>query len=267
MSAEGKDRFTQAVEDAICKDRLVIAGITSNTQATFDSEGVPYGAGKTTLAQWLSFKFNHFDPETGRYYDVGLDVNEMKNWDLVRKYCYYYPSKLLRGLKEAADEHTRIRAAIWDDTQWSAGARAGLPIALEELVGDLTADRPEIAFLMLTMPNVMDISSVLRKLVQFELIVYARGYYEIQKTTYRKNFKNPKKDLMSLDFVSGQDPRLRIEPDFWDLPQGQRTWYIDWRASQKSYKRERTIHALEKYERTIQTPLPTPDLGKGWRTP
>ena len=272
MSESERDKFTSAVEDAITKDRLVIAGITSNTQATFESEGVPYGAGKSTLAQWLSFKWNHYDAETGRYYDMALDVNDMANWQIVRDRMYYYPSKLLRGLKGAATgddgkkDPYRINAAIWDDVQWSAGARAGLPVALEELKSDLTVDRPEIALLILTMPNVADIASVMRGLVQFELIVYARGYFEIQKTTYRKNFRNPKKDLITLDFVSGQDPLDRNEPDFYDLPQGQRTWYVDWRATEKSYKRERTIHALERFERTIQAPLPTGEKGgKGWR--
>ena len=272
-----KDAFTNAVEEALASPKgLVIAAITSNTQASFESDLTPYGAGKTTLALRLMYHFNHFDPETKRYWDTDLDENDIRNWETTNKQLWYYPSKILRSMDTAIGEHRRMLAGGWDDTQYTAGARTGLPTAIEELVGDLTTDRPEIGVLFLTMPNVMGVASAIRNLIQYELIVHSRGRYEVQRVSYRKNFSNPKKDWMRLEYISGLSKEEKKEPDFAALPLAEQRWYDEWRAGQKGLKRRRTIQTLERYERVTQEKAieenPPPDLSaplkprvrKGW---
>ena len=251
MSGLEKDKFTIACENAIASNQLVICAVTSNTQASFESDGIPFGAGKSTLALELSYRFNHFDPETRRYYDVGLDRNDERNWETVKKHSYYYPSKLLKAVHKAEDEKVLIQCALWDDVQYTAPARAGTSPALEELVGDLTTERPTIRILILTCPNILGISSIVRSIVQFEIIVYARGRFEVQRVMYRKNFRNPRKDLMRLDYVSGEDPTEKEETDFDALPSSMQTWYDNWRKDEKRPKRAKTIATLERYEKVV----------------
>lgn len=269
-----KDAFTKAVEEALTSPKgLVIAAITSNTQASFESDLTPYGAGKTTLALKLAYHFNHFDPETKRYWDIDLDDNDLRNWETTNRQTWYYPSKILRSMDTAVGEGRRMLAGLWDDTQYTAGARTGLPQAIEELVGDLTTDRPEIGVLFLTMPNVMGVASAIRNLVQYELIVHARGRYEVQRVSYRKNFANPKKDWMRLEYVSGLSREEKKEPDFGPLPLSEQRWYDEWRSGQKGLKRKRTIQSLERYEHVtaqaqMQEPVAVaplkPVIKKGW---
>lgn len=271
-----KDLFTRAVEEAITSPKgLVIAAITSNTQASFESDMTPYGAGKTTLMLRLMYHFNHFDPETRRYYDYGLDENDISNWETTNANLWYYPSRILKSMEKAVAEHRRILSGGWDDAQYTAGAKTGLPAAIEELVGDLTTDRPEIGVLFLSTPNVMSIAAAIRNLIQYELIVHSRGRYEVQRVSYRKNFQNPKKDWMRLEYVSGLGRDEKEEPDFAALPSAEQKWYDDWRAEQKGYKRRRTIATLERFERVnrpgevVDEPkpeaAPTPRVvKKGW---
>ena len=249
----GKDVFTKACEEAIASPKgLVIAAITSNTQASFESDQTPYGAGKTTLAMHLSYHFNHFDPETKRYYDSALDKDDIKNWGTTNDNMWYYPSRILKSMDKAVAEHRRLLSGVWEDVQYTAGAQTGLPAAIEELVGDLTTDRPEIGVLFLTMPNVMGVAAAIRNLIQFELIVHSRGRFEVQHVNYRKNFRNPKKDYMHLEYVPGQGRDEKEQVDFGPLPLVEQRWYDDWRAEQKSYKRKRTIATLERFERVTR---------------
>lgn len=249
----GIDAFTKAVEEAIASPKaFVIAAITSNTQASFESDLTPYGAGKTTLALELSYKFNHFDPETKRYFDLNLDREDLNNWKTTNENLWYYPSRILKAMDRVSQEHRRMLSGVWDDTQYTAGARTGLPQPIEQLVGDLTTDRPEIGVLFLTTPNVMGIASAIRNLVQYELIVHSRGRYEVQRVSYRKNFQNPKKDWTRLEYVSGLGRDEKVEPDFSPLPYAEQRWYDEWRSAQKAYKRKTTIKSLERYEKAPQ---------------
>jgi hypothetical protein len=258
---DDRDLFTQAVEAAILEDQLCIAIVTSRTQASFESKGVPYGAGKTTLAMREAYHFLRLDPVTKRYFDTALDQKVLANWDPVFANMWYYPSKILKSVEQARLSRTRISIGIWDDTQYSAGAQSGLPPALRDLVGDITTERPELGLLIMTAPSINDIHAVLRPLIQFELIVHRRGYFEVQKVKHRKNFANPKKDFVKLDYVSGQDPSEQDEPDFDPLPAAVQTKYDEWRAEQKGMRRGRIISALERYERTVQKTVDAPTIG------
>ena len=73
---------------------------------------------------------------------------------------------------------------------------------------------------------------------------------------YRKNFRNPRKDLMRLDYVSGEDPSQKEDTDFDALPPAIQAWYDTWRRDQKRPKREKTIASLERYEKVVPMEKP-----------
>ena len=245
-----KDRFTQACEDAISENQLVICAVTSGTQASFPSDAIPYGAGKSTLAFHLAYHLNHFDPVQKRYSDVAIDPDEEDAWATTKRNAWYYPSKILRGIDAASAEGKIINAGVWDDVQFTAPKKAGLPKALERLVGVLTTERPILRVLIMTFPSMDDISNVVARLIQFELIVNRRGYYEVQQIMKRKNYKNPRKDFIHLGYVSGLDPVGR-PPDFDPLPAHMQTWYDHWREEQKRPSRKSAIKELERYENVM----------------
>ena len=252
MSEESsaKSRFAQACEDAISENQLVFAAVTSATQASFPSDAVPYGAGKTSLAFWIAYHLNHFDPIQKRYSDVAIDPDDENAWAETKRNTWYYPSKILRSIDAASAEGRIIRAGVWDDVQFTAPKKAGLPKALERLVGVLTTERPILRVLIMTFPSMNDISNVVARLVQFECIISKRGYYELQQIVRRKNYHNPQKDFSQMKPDTGQDPVGR-SPDFPPLPMHMQTWYDAWREEQKRPTRKSAIKELEHYENVM----------------
>jgi len=190
--------------DAINNDYLITVLITSHTQGKIKSQNLPFGVGKTTLAWWLN------------YYMNGRD------WELVFQRSVYNPYDLVRLLKPGTE---RKNAATWDDVQATAPAESGVPRALRRLANFLTTQRPEVACLIMTAPNINSISSPLRKLVLFEVIVAERGKYEVQKIVYHKNFKRPLEDIGRLEYLH--------EGEFRPLPEDVLKRYQEWRVKEK----------------------------------
>lgn len=251
--------FAGVLCDAIDNDKLVVVAITSKTSAAIESEDTAYGAGKSTFAMDLSFKFHHYSTEFSRFHDFGLDRDDLKNWQGVFDDLWYYPSRIVRSLKQAAEEDRRIPMGVWDDVQYTAGAKSGVSPPIQELVGRLTTGRPQIAVLVLTAPNVLDVSSPVRRLIQYEVIIPSRGVFEVQQVRYRKDFRNPVRDSMRLVPVEAGDLRGEGKSAFPALPATVKARYDGWRKDQNAMKDDRLIRRLEQYERTTQTALPVPE--------
>ena len=77
--AAEKDRFTQACEDAISENQLVICAVTSGTQASFPSDAIPYGAGKSTLAFHLAY---HLNPCSATYAPLSPESISLYHWNI-----------------------------------------------------------------------------------------------------------------------------------------------------------------------------------------
>ena len=92
-------------------------------------------------------------------------------------------------------------------------------------------------------PNILSIAAPLRRLVAFELIVWERGKYEVQRITHHKNFRNPSADLMQLAFVEGNQ-----EYSFYPLPDDIQKRYDAWRAEGKRPHAKSILKRLERYE-------------------
>ena len=194
--------------EAISKDYLITVLVTSYTKAKVKTQNLPFGVGKTTLAFWLSYFMNG------------------KNWDLVFERCAYNPYGLAKMLKPGSE---RKQAVLYEDVQATAPAEQGVPKAIRRLANFLSTQRPEVACLLMTAPNISMISSPLRKLVIFEVIVSERGHYEVQKISYHKNFKDPLHDLAKLEYL---EETVREEP-FDPLPPDIMQRYTKWRVDQK----------------------------------
>jgi len=196
--------------------------ISSRTKGLHYSDERSFGAGKSTLALWLSYIIYY-----GVYY--GIDKQKVKYtpydekiWEItlsnivssidgfLQKISYVH-----NQMKKAKDYNEalkyRIPCLIWDDVQASIPAMAGAPKWLVDLLGLITVERPAFANLVLTAPSIDTIARALRKHITYEIIVYERGKAEIQKIIVRKNFRKPDSDLFFLRYL--YDLRFDKLPD------------------------------------------------------
>lgn len=207
MTFQNKELATYIIE-AIKSNYLICIIVTSYTQAKHKTTNLPFGLGKTTLALDLSYLLNGFD------------------WNTVFENLVYNPYDLAVKLKPG---NKRVRCVVWDDVQFTAPARAGVPKAIVELANFISTERPEVACIVFTSPNVNSISAPLRKLVNFEIIVSERGFSETHKIRYYKDFNRPLQDRSHLDYV---DEIPQDEP-FPPLSEANQKRYDNWRIEQK----------------------------------
>lgn len=196
------------LSDAIKSDYLITAIITSYTQAKRKTQNLPFGLGKTTLSFWLSHLINGGD------------------WNTVFDHAVYNPYNLAKLLEPGTP---RKLCVVWDDVQATAPAETGVPKAIRKLANFISTERPEVACLLFTAPNINMISSPLRRLVNFEIIVSERGQYEVHKITYHKDFRRPLVDRASFDYM---EELSETEP-FPPLPNDVLDRYKRWRVEQK----------------------------------
>lgn len=237
MSTSTEKTLADYFLEAINNDYLITVLVTSYTKAKVKTQNLPFGVGKTTLAFWLSYFMNG------------------KNWDTVFDRCAYNPHSLGRMLEPGVE---RKQAVLWEDVQATAPAEQGVPKAIRRLANFLSTERPEIACLLMTAPNISMISSPLRKLVIFEVIVSARGHYEVQKISYHKNFKDPLHDLARLEYL---EETVREEP-FDPLPPEVLQRYTRWRVEQKKRLYPNLMAELDAYVKLGAFEQPTLDNGE-----
>lgn len=235
MSAE--KTLADYLLEAVQNDYLVTALITSYTQAKRKTKNLPFGLGKTTLAFWLSYYLNG------------------KNWDLVFQRCAYNPYSLGKMLQPGTERKTCV---LWDDVQATAPAEQGVPRPIRKLANFLSTERPEVACLLMTAPNMSLISSPIRRLILFEIIVSERGQYEVQKISYHKNFKAPLIDLARLEYM---EETAASEP-FPPLPIDVMQRYNHWRIDEKLRLYPSLMSDLEAYSKLREWDAVTQDLSE-----
>jgi hypothetical protein len=210
--------FAEYIADAITKDYLIVCAITSYTQAKYQTRNLPFGLGKTTLGMEVGYLLNG-----GRVSD---NFQNKSVWEKVHNAMVYDPYNA-----GALLEPSRIRLPwmLWDDVQATAPASQTVPMPIRMLANFISTERPEVALVMFTCPNLNSISAPLRKLVNFEVIISERGYYEVHKLSYYKNFNRPLQDNMHFDYVD-EIPRNAPFPA---LPDFEQEWYNSWRIDRK----------------------------------
>lgn len=230
--------------EAINNDYLITVLITSYTKAKIKSRNLPFGVGKTTLAFWLSYFMN------GGHKDENVATSPV--WNIVFDQAAYNPHALGKILVPGSK---RKNAVIYEDVQATAPAEQGVPKAIRRLANFLSTERPEVACLLMTAPNISMISSPLRKLVIFEVIVSERGHYEVQKISYHKNFKDPLHDLARLEYL---EETVQDEP-FDPLPVEVMQRYTKWRVDQKKRLYPSLMAELDAYVKLGNFEQPTLD--------
>jgi hypothetical protein len=215
--------------EAITNDYLITVLVTSYTKAKRKTENLPFGLGKTTLLFWLSFYMNREKGEP-----------EAETWERVFKFTAYNPYDLAVLLKPAS---RRKNAVGWDDVQATAPAEQGVPRAIRKLANFLSTERPEVACLLLSAPNISMISSPLRKLVIFEIIISSRGHYEVQKIVYHKKYADPLRDRARMQYVE----ETKMDEPFPELPREVMSRYNKWRAKEKLKLYPQLINELQTY--------------------
>jgi hypothetical protein len=236
--------LAEFLADAITKNYLITMAITSYTQAKNQTRNLPFGLGKTTLAEELGYLL------------LGGSTNDNyqnKNvWEKVHKIMAYDPYNIGLMLEPGRE---RTECVIWDDTQATAPASQSVPVAIRSLANFISTERPECACIIFTTPNLNFISAPLRKLVNFEIIVSERGLYEVHKYSYYKDFRRPLQDRMHFDYVE-EVPR---DQPFPPLPDFEQQWYNKWRIERKQQlypnmmKNLRTYTQLQQWEQTGNT--------------
>jgi hypothetical protein len=220
----GDRTLADYLKEAISENYLMTVLVTSFVQGKLKSRNLPFGLGKTTLALWLSYYLNG------------------NNWDTVFERLTYNPFALGKLLKPGS---ARKNCVVWDDVQATAPAEQGVPRSIRRLSNFLSTERPEIASLIMTAPNISLISSPIRKLILFEVIVSERGRYEVQKISYFKNFRQPLIDLARLTYLEescAEDPFLPLPPEVMQR-------YNEWRVRQKLKLYPSMMSDLELYSR------------------
>jgi hypothetical protein len=232
------------VADAITKNYLITIAITSYTQAKNQTRNLPFGLGKTTLAEKIAYLL---------YGGSVNDNYQNKNvWEKVHNIMAYDPYSL-GVLLEPGKE--RKPCVIYDDVQATAPASQSVPLAVRSLANFISTERPECACIIFTCPNLNFIAAPLRKLVNFEIIISERGYYEVHKYSYYKDFKRPLQDRMHFDYIE-ENPRT--EP-FTALPDFEQQGYDNWRTERKQQlypnmmKNLKTYTQLQQWEQTGET--------------
>ena len=134
--------LAEFMADAITKDYLITIAITSYTQAKYQTANLPFGLGKTTLAMELSYLLN------------GGSINDNyendKVWDKVKSAMVYDPYHMGELL---APGRNRLFCAIWDDVQATAPASQSVPKPVRMLANFISTERPEVALIIFTTPN------------------------------------------------------------------------------------------------------------------
>jgi hypothetical protein len=229
--------LAQYISEAITDDYLLTIAITSYTQAKHQTRNLPFGLGKTTLSMELAYLLNGGS--------VNDNYQRMDVWEKVKQVMVYDPLALAKLLEPGRQ---RLVTAIWDDVQATAPATQSVPRAIRQLANFISTERPEMALLIFTTPNLNFISAPLRKLVNFEIIVSERGYYEVHKISYYKNFRKPLQDNMHFDYV---EEIPRNEP-FPPLPMPIKGWYDVWRVERKQRLFPHMIKDIETYTKLKQ---------------
>lgn len=239
-----KKTLSQYIGEAIADNYLITVAITSYTQAKHVSANLPFGLGKTTIAMKLCYLLMGGNP----------DFNDMEIWEKVFGIMAYQPLQVTELLNP--ESKIRKNCMLWDDTQLTAPASSSVPIAIRKLANYISCDRPEVACIFLTCPNLNSIASPLRKLVNFEIIVSERGLFEVHKLSYYKDFNRPLQDRMHFDYV---DEINRDEPFTALIPEVQNR-YDAWRITQKMALYPALVKDMTTYTRLNE---PGDDLGPG----
>jgi hypothetical protein len=229
--------LAQYLAEAIHDDYLITIAITSYTQAKYQTKNLPFGLGKTTLYFWLSYYLNG-----GSVKDNGANMNA---WNKVFETTVYNPYDMAKLLEPS---RPRLFCAGWDDVQATAPSSQSVPIPIRELANFISTERPECACIFFTTPNLNSISAPLRKLINFEIIVSERGFYEVHKIRYYKDFNHPLQDRMHFDYV---DEIPRNEP-FLPLPKEIKERYERWRVEQKLQLYPSMMKKLKQYTQLKQ---------------
>jgi hypothetical protein len=211
----------QYIAEAITKNYLITLAITSYTQAKWQTANLPFGLGKTTLAMELAYILCG-----GKWEDLVNNTTDPAIWAKVHKIMCYDPYALGELLEPGRE---RLPCAIYDDVQATAPASQSVPTAIRKLANFISTERPECALIMFTTPNLNYMAAPLRKLVNFEIIISERGFYEVHKISYYKYFQRPLQDKMHFDYV---DEIPQKEP-FPALPDYEQQWYDTWRIEHK----------------------------------
>jgi hypothetical protein len=229
--------LAEYIADAITRNYLITIAITSYTQAKYQTANLPFGLGKTTLAMELGYLLNGGSVKDNyQRQDIWEKVHKIMNYDPYNVGLLLEPGRL------------RIPCAIWDDVQATAPASQSVPIPIRKLANFISTERPECACIFFTTPNINYIAAPLRKLVNFEIIVSERGFYEVHKISYYKDFKRPLQDRMHFDYV---DEIPRDEP-FPPLPKFEQEWYDNWRVERKQLLYPSMINELKVYTKLRQ---------------
>jgi hypothetical protein len=199
----------QYIVEAVTQNYLIVAAITSYTQAKWQTANLPFGLGKTTLALDLMYVLCG-----GKWDDL---VNNTSD-----------PYSLAQLLEPG---RPRIDGTVFDDVQATAPSSSSVPIPIRKLANFISTERPECPIIFFTTPNLNYISAPLRKLVNFEIIISERGFYEVHKISYYKDY---------VDEIPMKEP-------FPQLCETEQKWYDTWRTDHKRQLYPSLMQSLKGY--------------------
>jgi hypothetical protein len=199
------------------RDKLSYYIITSQSGGFEPSDGVSFGAGKSSLAIFAAYRCFAFANGTLEIRDRGLvDFTPEKEKIQIMKMVVtnFLKFKLADVLHCLAASSSRIPAIIWDDVQGDCPSFQNIPKRKRLQMEQLTRARQKTGNLIMTSPSVSDVAKPLRRNLSYEILVPRTGIYEVQIWNKKRDYRQPINDRVRMSYDStGTFPRLPAEVD------------------------------------------------------
>lgn len=201
---------------------LEFTAITSLAKGKHASIEKSFGVGKSSLALWISYVLHYVYEYDLKSDEQVEDLEDKTIWDKVLEHMTYDKEELVDFASRVGE---RIPAVIWDDAQVTAPALR-FPSQIDYMIANfLTTSRTSVANIIMTMPELGQLSKPFRRLVNYEVIVPRQGVYEVQFIQTRKIFKRPYEDMKRMIFLT--------EGTYEPVPDSIYKRYLKWREKER----------------------------------
>ena len=188
------------IDFAILGDYMLWVLVTSGAKGKQPNVGVNWGAGKSTFGLLLTWD--------------GIYAGD---WEKVKANtigAYWH-------IKPILERPRKTLGVYWDDMQLTVGKDKQHNPDIKELAYFLTTVRPYVKVWVCSAPHRGDLHKDFRELFHIEVIIYKRGFYEVQVL---KRFIDWKKPMNVKERM-----RYRGKGRFQKLPSPIQSWYDRWR--------------------------------------
>jgi hypothetical protein len=236
---KAKHSLMEICRKAIFENRLVFVAVTSSAEGYVQSEGLPYGQGKSQFAMGLSRILHEEACKVGYSEAEGFVKGSIG-----------YTEKAVLDMVERGREK-RVPVWISDDMEVAFGKHRSFDNQCREIAYFMQTVRPYLGVFIGTMPDLGQIARCWRDLFMFEVKIPFRGYAEVQQIKRWSDFYDPLDPKLSLAYGGEQEyPKVSLDME---------AWYTVWRDEQVKVEQDRIRNKYyKKPEKPEDVEVPKP---------